>query len=36
MFNLYVAEKQKKLKEERSRIERMENKLKENRKSKEF
>jgi len=35
MYNLYIAEKQKKLKEDKLRVERLENKLKENRKSKE-
>lgn len=34
MFNLYVAEKQKKQKEEKLKEERLLNKLKENRKSK--
>lgn len=33
MYNLYVAEKQKKLQEEKHRVERIENKLKEQRKS---
>jgi len=33
MYNLYIAEKQKKLKEQKIIIERIENKLKENRKS---
>lgn len=33
MYNLYIAEKQKKLQEEKKRIERLENKLKEQRKS---
>lgn len=34
MFNLYVAEKQKKIKEEKLKEERLFNRLKENRKSK--
>lgn len=33
MYNLYIAEKQKKLQEEKQKIERLENKLKEQRKS---
>ena len=33
MYNLYIAEKQKKLEKEKQKIERLENKLKEQRKS---